>query len=222
MLKRLPHVLAALLAGGTTLAVGVHAVPKSVPSCTYSTYSQVHDDAIEFGSNYIDVSLTLWQVPSGVCAQWTNHDWGDTEVEVDYQLGKATNWFLAPSDQHINMFGWMIHPSWGSAFPENGNPFQSGMAGPNAGWEPPAGGEYGDYATTSKLGGTDGDTNLEQASGPLGGAECQGDNGAALMGLSDGAPGYWSESEVQIGGSGGGWKVVPYFNYDPVPPGPNC
>jgi hypothetical protein len=197
------------------------------PPCYYSTYSQTHYGAVTLKAdgNYVDETLTLWQIPTSGCTQWAGHDFGDTMISEDFQLGSAEDRFATPSVQDVNAFGWQIKTfGYGSTMPETGDPYASGVVQPNTGWNGNLSAGWATWETNTTLGGTDGDTNLEAVS-PIIDDQCNPNpaDGEWRLGLSDGAPGYWSVTELNIIGTAPGWYTVPYYNFNPIPAGPyNC
>src|SRR5579859_6802136 len=171
-LKNKLALLATAVAAASAFAVGGPSkIVHASGSCTYSEHSKTINHVYNLSDgNYVDEVLSEWSVPQSGCTQWSQHNWGDTQVEVAYELGSTADRFYLSSGIDPENFGWDVQ-TYGSAPPMGSGecdlgacPFYwNGTNGPY-GWTDPNVGTF-EWADSDALGGTNGDTTVYTVTG---------------------------------------------------------
>ena len=202
-MRRLAKLLAVLMvmgAASSTAFIGVRSArAMALSPCYYDEHTDTSwFNHLSWDSNYMNVTLSIWEVDSLGCTGWAGHQFGDVEVEIEANLGTTQDYFVNALNP-IAMFGCtpcgVTHPAYGYNGPWNKlNPYY----GPGATW---VNGMVWGLGSPAVIGGTDGDTTIYENS-TFYNASCA-SGGINAVWLGDGSrtnPNFWP-SEVDISGN---------------------
>jgi hypothetical protein len=212
-MRKLAKMLAVLALAATASATGLVGAVRAHAMALSPCYYDEHADTswfhhLTWDSNYVNVTLSIWEVDSLACSGWAGHNFGDIQVEVEANLGTTQDYFINNLNP-ISMFGCS---GCGESEPSPAASYWNKIGytyGTGAPWRASGGGQgqvWG-LGVPPGLTGTDGDTTIYENSGVL--AAACGTGGIAPVWVSDGAANFWP-SEVDI--SGNEWEL-PLYNF---------